>query len=413
MPTRLKKNRKKRGHVSAGHGRIGKHRKHPGGRGLAGGLHHHRTNMDKYHPGYYGKVGMRHFHMTRNQYYCPTVNLDKLWTLVSEQTRKIYATKKDSNIVPVIDTLRAGYGKVLGKGRLPDQPVIIKARYVSRRAEEKIKKVGAIKNIVSPITILSINRKYAVSAAISPITVTKSKTGLFQLKSQNQTWNNIKKKWSGVKQDLIELLAKRYSWGYPLKSKSLIEVAANLFDLFTAFGALTILQSDNGKEFNSQYEYFYFYNTPDCLVFGIEPRSNDTVLELLFADCSKNAFEFLDIIIASTSGGVIYNNNDDAVNVDTNDEASDGTIASTSSGVSNNNDGGDDEIIASVSGGVSNNNNNDDENIIASTDVVVNSSSSNNREDGEYLYIELESLDELNTSQNDDYDFDELNSNLP
>ncbi|CAJ0921353.1 6555_t:CDS:2 [Entrophospora sp. SA101] len=80
--------------------------------------------------------------MTRNQSYCPTVNLDKLWTLVSEQTRKIYATKKDSNIVPVIDTLRAGYGKVLGKGRLPDQPVIIKARYVSRRAEEKIKKVG-------------------------------------------------------------------------------------------------------------------------------------------------------------------------------------------------------------------------------------------------------------------------------
>ncbi|CAJ0747878.1 9012_t:CDS:2 [Entrophospora sp. SA101] len=98
--------------------------------------------MDKYHPGYYGKVGMRHFHMTRNQSYCPTVNLDKLWTLVSEQTRKIYATKKDNNLVPVIDTLRAGYGKVLGKGRLPDQPVIIKARYVSRRAEEKIKKVG-------------------------------------------------------------------------------------------------------------------------------------------------------------------------------------------------------------------------------------------------------------------------------
>lgn len=26
---------------------VGKHRKHPGGRGLAGGQHHHRTNMDK------------------------------------------------------------------------------------------------------------------------------------------------------------------------------------------------------------------------------------------------------------------------------------------------------------------------------------------------------------------------------
>lgn len=34
----------------------GKHRKHPGGRGNAGGEHHHRINMDKYHPGYFGKV---------------------------------------------------------------------------------------------------------------------------------------------------------------------------------------------------------------------------------------------------------------------------------------------------------------------------------------------------------------------
>ena len=55
----LKKNRKKRGHVSAGHGRVGKHRKHPGGRGNAGGQHHHRIMMDKYHPGYFGKVRAR------------------------------------------------------------------------------------------------------------------------------------------------------------------------------------------------------------------------------------------------------------------------------------------------------------------------------------------------------------------
>jgi hypothetical protein len=54
----FKKNRKKRGHVSAGHGRVGKHRKHPGGRGNAGGQHHHRIMMDKYHPGYFGKVGV-------------------------------------------------------------------------------------------------------------------------------------------------------------------------------------------------------------------------------------------------------------------------------------------------------------------------------------------------------------------
>lgn len=136
---------------------IGKHRKHPGGRGLAGGQHHHRINMDKYHPGYFGKVGMRHFHLTRQSYHKPPVNIDKLWSLVGEEVRTKHANTP--NAVPVIDTLRAvrycdicwyymysfilqGYGKVLGKGRLPEQPVIVKARFFSKRAEEKIKAVG-------------------------------------------------------------------------------------------------------------------------------------------------------------------------------------------------------------------------------------------------------------------------------
>lgn len=140
MTTRFKKNRKKRGHVSAGHGRVGKHRKHPGGRGLAGGQHHHRINFDKFHPGYFGKVGMRHFHLTRNASHCPPINLDKLWTLVGEEDRTKFA--QDKSKAPVIDTLRAGFGKVLAKGRLPEQPVIVKARFFSRRAEEKIKAVG-------------------------------------------------------------------------------------------------------------------------------------------------------------------------------------------------------------------------------------------------------------------------------
>ena len=35
-----------------------------------------------------------------------------------------------------------GYYKVLGKGLLPKQPVIVKAKFFSRRAEEKIKEVG-------------------------------------------------------------------------------------------------------------------------------------------------------------------------------------------------------------------------------------------------------------------------------
>ncbi|KAG0006619.1 60S ribosomal protein L28 [Modicella reniformis] len=146
-PTRLHHNRKKRGHVSAGHGRVGKHRKHPGGRGLAGGQHHHRINMDKYHPGYFGKVGMRRFHVTHQGKHRPIVNLDTLWSLVSEQTRKNSA--KNTQVVPVIDTLRAGYGKVLAKGRLPEQPVIVKARFVSRAAEQKIKAAGGAVQLVA------------------------------------------------------------------------------------------------------------------------------------------------------------------------------------------------------------------------------------------------------------------------
>ncbi|XP_050019377.1 large ribosomal subunit protein uL15 isoform X1 [Alexandromys fortis] len=93
------------------------------------------------HPGYFGKVGMRHYHLKRNQSFCPTVNLDKLWTLVSEQTR-VNAAKNKTGVAPIIDVVRSGYYKVLGKGKLPKQPVIVKAKFFSRRAEEKIKGVG-------------------------------------------------------------------------------------------------------------------------------------------------------------------------------------------------------------------------------------------------------------------------------
>lgn len=93
------------------------------------------------HPGYFGKVGMRHFHKTNNKYYRPIINLEKLWSLVSEQTRLYYKDKPDGP-VPVIDVVRAGYYKVLGKGSLPQQPLIVKAKFFSQKAEQKIKKVG-------------------------------------------------------------------------------------------------------------------------------------------------------------------------------------------------------------------------------------------------------------------------------
>jgi large subunit ribosomal protein L27Ae len=140
MTARLRKIRKLRGSVSCGGGRVGRHRKHSGGRGNAGGLLYNRTAMDRYHPGYFGKKGMRVFNLQRNRLHFPSINIDRVWTLLTEQSRKLYAQNKDR--VPVIDVTKAGYFKVLGKGFLPTQPVVVKAKFFSKIAEKKIKAVG-------------------------------------------------------------------------------------------------------------------------------------------------------------------------------------------------------------------------------------------------------------------------------
>lgn len=81
---------------------------------------------------------MRYFHKTQNKLFCPTINLDKLWTLVPEEVRK--AATADA--APVIDCISKGYFKVLGKGTLPETPVIVKAKFFSKLAEKKIKAAG-------------------------------------------------------------------------------------------------------------------------------------------------------------------------------------------------------------------------------------------------------------------------------
>lgn len=83
---------------------------------------------------------MRHFHKTDQKYFCPTMNLDKLWTLVPEKMRKENSGKSD--VAPVVDVTNAGIFKVLGKGMLPRQPIVVKAKFFSKTAEKKIKAVG-------------------------------------------------------------------------------------------------------------------------------------------------------------------------------------------------------------------------------------------------------------------------------
>lgn len=40
--------------------------------------------------------------------------------------------------------MQHGYFKVLGKGEIPSAPVIVKAKFFSRKAEEKIKAAGGV-----------------------------------------------------------------------------------------------------------------------------------------------------------------------------------------------------------------------------------------------------------------------------
>jgi large subunit ribosomal protein L27Ae len=83
---------------------------------------------------------MRTFHLRRNIHYRPTINLDKIWTLVPKNVLVEAQNKKDQSLC--IDVTKYGYHKVCGKGILPDVPLVVKAKFISRKAEHKIKAVG-------------------------------------------------------------------------------------------------------------------------------------------------------------------------------------------------------------------------------------------------------------------------------
>ena len=92
--------------------------------------------FDRFHPGYFGKRGMRYFHKTQQKFYCPTLNVEKLASLAGEQ-------QADGNKIPVIDCVANGYYKILGNGLLK-QPFIVKAKFFSKLAEQKIVKAGGV-----------------------------------------------------------------------------------------------------------------------------------------------------------------------------------------------------------------------------------------------------------------------------
>ncbi|OHT13947.1 60S ribosomal protein L27a [Tritrichomonas foetus] len=85
---------------------------------------------------------MRHLHLLPCREWNPSINLDKLWTLVPAEVREQAATKKAGEAVPVIDCIANGFFKVTGRGELPKIPFIVRAKDFTESAEKKIKEAG-------------------------------------------------------------------------------------------------------------------------------------------------------------------------------------------------------------------------------------------------------------------------------
>jgi large subunit ribosomal protein L27Ae len=73
----------------------------------------------------------------------------QLWSLVPAEQRDAYLAKKDTDSAIVLDLLPMGYAKVLGKGRLPKLPLVVRAREVSKLAEKKITEAGGVVELVA------------------------------------------------------------------------------------------------------------------------------------------------------------------------------------------------------------------------------------------------------------------------
>lgn len=74
----------------------------------------------------------------------------QLWSLIPAEKRDEYLSasgKKDT--IPVLDLLPLGYSKVLGKGRLPEVPLVVRARWFSKEAERKITEAGGVVELVA------------------------------------------------------------------------------------------------------------------------------------------------------------------------------------------------------------------------------------------------------------------------
>lgn len=83
--------------------------------------------------------------LARNKLTTPS----QLWSLVPAEKRDEYLSSSKKDVVPVLDLLPLGYSKVLGKGRIPEIPLVVRARWFSKEAERKITEAGGVVELVA------------------------------------------------------------------------------------------------------------------------------------------------------------------------------------------------------------------------------------------------------------------------
>ncbi|WP_297419401.1 uL15 family ribosomal protein [Thermococcus sp.] len=142
MIRRKRKVRKLRGSHTHGWGCKKKHRGggSKGGKGMAGTGKRKNTKWTwiiRYAPDHLGKRG---FHRPKAVQYTPNViNLSDIDENLQLFLDAGIAYEEDGRII--VDTTQLGVDKVLGSGKLT-KPLVVKAYYVTPKAEEKIKAIS-------------------------------------------------------------------------------------------------------------------------------------------------------------------------------------------------------------------------------------------------------------------------------
>ncbi len=142
IPRRRKKSRKMRGSRLHGYGLQRQHRRsgRGGGFGNAGPHKHRWTWYTAHWPDYFGK-GRRGFKRPRVVVReMKSINLSDIELNLDMFLEKGSAVRKEDGIIE-LDLSKEGYDKVLGKGGI-SMPIVIKAKFFSEKAIEKIKAAG-------------------------------------------------------------------------------------------------------------------------------------------------------------------------------------------------------------------------------------------------------------------------------